>query len=261
MNFYQVTVLAIIQGLAELLPVSSSAHVIVAEKWMGIDPSLPQNVFILILLHFGTLFSVGVYFWKHWWSMRIDFFKLAFIATVGTGLVGIGLKYLIESFFCEIEQLFKNFYLISIALACSGLLIVFSGRRMVQVRARSLLITKRKAFLIGLVQGFCLPFRGLSRSGATLSTAFFLGVSGPLAESFSFLLAFFITPPVLVRQCMKLQGTQWINESLYLGLFGMFFSFLAGLLALYGLSRFLNKMKWQFFGYYCFFAAGIVFCL
>lgn len=63
MWFLHVILLAIVQGLAELLPVSSSAHVIVAEKLMGIDPTSPTSTLLLVMLHTGTMFAVIVYFW------------------------------------------------------------------------------------------------------------------------------------------------------------------------------------------------------
>lgn len=63
MWFLQVIILAIVQGLAELLPVSSSAHVIVAEKLMGMDATTPAATVLLVMLHTGTMFAVIVYFW------------------------------------------------------------------------------------------------------------------------------------------------------------------------------------------------------
>jgi hypothetical protein len=65
-TFIQILILGLVQGAAELLPVSSSAHVIVAEKLMGLDPSSPEMTFLLAMLHTGTLFAVIVYFWKSW---------------------------------------------------------------------------------------------------------------------------------------------------------------------------------------------------
>ncbi len=65
-NFFQILILGLVQGAAELLPVSSSAHVIVAEKLMGIDPSSPEATFLLVMLHTGTMFAVIAYFWKSW---------------------------------------------------------------------------------------------------------------------------------------------------------------------------------------------------
>src|SRR5882757_6476587 len=66
MSILHVIILAIIQGLAELLPVSSSAHVVVAEKLMGLDPSAPDMTLLLVMLHTGTMFAVIVYFWTQW---------------------------------------------------------------------------------------------------------------------------------------------------------------------------------------------------
>src|ERR1700759_3048211 len=66
MPFFKVLILAIVQGLAELLPVSSSAHVVVAEKLMGLDASSPAMTLLLVMLHTGTMFAVIVYFWHQW---------------------------------------------------------------------------------------------------------------------------------------------------------------------------------------------------
>ena len=70
MTLLQILILAIVQGAAELLPVSSSAHVIVAEKLMGLDPTAPQMTLLLVMLHTGTMFAVIVYFWKSWRAAR-----------------------------------------------------------------------------------------------------------------------------------------------------------------------------------------------
>src|ERR1700677_429085 len=103
MSLLQVIVLAIVQGLAELLPVSSSAHVVVAEKLMGLDPSSPQMTLLLVMLHTGTMFAVIAYFWKIWIktyfaSMEVfmRFAIRAAWATVLTGIFGFGLKTAIE---------------------------------------------------------------------------------------------------------------------------------------------------------------------
>src|SRR6185437_11732860 len=65
-SLLQIAALAVVQGMAELLPVSSSAHVVVAEKLMGLDPSSPEMTFLLVMLHTGTTFAVIVYFWNAW---------------------------------------------------------------------------------------------------------------------------------------------------------------------------------------------------
>src|SRR6201999_2688308 len=99
MSLLQMVVLAVVQGLAELLPISSSAHVVVAEKLMGLDPSSPEMTLLLVMLHTGTMFAVLVYFWKTWkqvyFSSRDAFRRFAILviwATALTGIVGEVLK-------------------------------------------------------------------------------------------------------------------------------------------------------------------------
>src|SRR6201996_2293001 len=96
-SFLQIIILAIVQGLAELLPVSSSAHVVVTEKLMGLDPSSPAMALLLVMLHTGTMFAVIVYFWKQWmqtfFSSSKNFAAIAgrlVVATLITGVVGEG---------------------------------------------------------------------------------------------------------------------------------------------------------------------------
>src|SRR5947209_20515862 len=103
MSLVQVVILAVVQGLAELLPVSSSAHVVVAEKLMGLDPSTPQMTLLLVMLHTGTMFAVIAYFWKQWkqtYFSSSDAFKRVAIrliwATLLTGIIGEILIKIIE---------------------------------------------------------------------------------------------------------------------------------------------------------------------
>src|ERR1700710_676563 len=125
-SFLQIIILAIVQGLAELLPVSSSAHVVVAEKLMGLNPSSPDMTLLLVMLHTGTMFAVIVYFWKQWkrtYFASSDMFKRFLIravwATVLTLVIGGVLKTAIEKTMfhgaakAEIEELFGRLDLIA----------------------------------------------------------------------------------------------------------------------------------------------------
>jgi undecaprenyl-diphosphatase len=281
MEYLQILLLAVIQGAAELLPVSSSAHVIVAAKLMGRDPSSADFVFLLIMLHTGTMLAVIVYFWQRWSlllrprpadggsSSRLDFLKMIVVATVCTGVVGFGLQILIEKVILErlmhypkgeVEQLFKSLPLIGAALFSVGVFIIVAGLR--ESKSETPTLSTPAAVWVGIVQGLCLPFRGFSRSGATISTALLRGVARPLAEDFSFALAVVLTPPLIVRQALKLfksedrlTGARML-ELLRPGLVGMVFSFLAGLVALKLLSAVLEQGRWRYFGYYCIVAAA-----
>lgn len=274
MNFFQILILAVIQGVCELLPVSSSAHVIAAEKLMGLDPSSPQMTMLLVLLHTGTMFAVIVYFWKGW---KRDYFgSLAqfqwfaiqvVLATICTVAVGYGLMLLIEKVFmrgipnAEIENLFSNLPLMAGALAAVGVLIIYAGLNEAR-QPRHSEIQPAHSVWIGLIQGLCLPFRGFSRSGATISTGLILGLPKQRLEEFSFALAVVLTPLGIAKEARRLVKTHALsgpNSVLHLftpGLVGMVLSFLAGLLALKWLSRWLEGGRWKFFGFYCLFAAA-----
>lgn len=282
MTIFQIFILAAVQGAAELLPVSSSAHVIVIAKLMGLNPTTPEMTLLLVMLHTGTMFAVIFYFWKSWqasffasWKQFSRAFRLIMISTVLTGIVGLALKAIIEKVAlreipnAEIELLFGNLSLISAALAAAGVLIIVAGLNGKR-QAESADLGVRESSVIGMVQGLCLPFRGFSRSGATISTGLLLGVAREKAEEFSFALAVVLTPPVIAREVWRLlkaqalatpaQGTHLAGLFLP-GVVGMVLSFLAGLLALRWLSSWLEKGRWQFFGYYCLVAASFVFML
>jgi undecaprenyl-diphosphatase len=282
MTFVQILILAVVQGAAELLPVSSSAHVIVIAKLMGLDPTSPEMTLLLVMLHTGTMFAVIIYFWKAWKvtyfatrNLFITSLKQIMLATILTGIVGLTLKALIERFamnnipHAEIELLFGNLRLIAAALAAAGLLITVAGLRGKQNEEPGELGLKNAA-LIGVIQGICLPFRGFSRSGATISAGLLLGIARVKVEEFSFALAVVLTPPVIAREVLRLLKAQVLTSSpqgahlvgLFLpGVIGMVLSFLSGLLALRWLSRWLEQGRWQFFGYYCLIAAIFVFIL
>jgi undecaprenyl-diphosphatase len=276
----QIILLGLVQGAAELLPVSSSAHVIVAEKLMGLDPSSPEMTFVLVMLHTGTMFAVIVYFWnawrEHYFSSAAAFRTVAInvvIATIITAIVGLALQLLIEKVFlkgnakAEVEALFSQLPLIGGALLAAGLLIIYSGMRH-ERSERNVDVNAARACWIGAVQGLCLPFRGFSRSGATISTGLLLGIGRRRMEEFSFALAVVLTPPVIARELWRLfkahsdtsQPSHLIHVLLP-GLFGMVCSFIAGWLALRLLSRWLESGRWKFFGYYCVVAAIVVFGL
>jgi len=278
-NYFQILILALIQGACELLPVSSSAHVIAAEKiiaWASgtpLNPSSPEMTMLLVMLHTGTMFAVIVYFWKGW---RRDYFSVSgklqwfaiqiVIATFCTLAVGLVLMEIIEKVFlrgtphAQIEDLFNNMPLMAVALAVVGILIIYASGRG-EKSAPQTEIQPSHSVWIGLVQGFCIPFRGFSRSGATISTGLLFGLPKQKLEEFSFALAVVLTPLAIGKEALRLLKDKALSQESMLhlfapGLVGMVFSFLAGLLALKWLSRWLEAGRWQWFGYYCLAAAA-----
>lgn len=190
MSVLKIVVLAVIQGLAELLPVSSSAHVVVAEKLMGLDPSAPDLTLLLVLLHTGTMAAVIVYFWRDWraayFSGRMAFTRFAghvVLATLLTAAIGLGIAKGLEHTLlqarpgADVEDLFSHLELIWPALFVVGVLIICADRLRPGVAKRDLSVTQ--AGLIGIVQGLCLPF--------------------------SFALAVVLTPAVIAREVWRFE--------------------------------------------------------
>jgi undecaprenyl-diphosphatase len=235
------------------------------------------------------MFAVIVYFWNQWKKTYFssgDAFKRFLIrliwASALTAIIGVVIIKAIEKTAFkgvakgEIELLFGRLDLIAPALAAGGLLILLAGlmekRRMgahAQVYGDS--VTMRQAGWIGAIQGLCLPFRGFSRSGATISTGMLTGASKERAERFSFALAVVLTPPAIARELMRLlkasheataAGTPIdLHGSLVTGLLGAVFAFFAGLVALKWLSSWLEEGRWYLFGIYCLIASVVVFGL
>jgi undecaprenyl-diphosphatase len=284
MPILQVILLAIVQGLAELLPVSSSAHVIVAEKLMGLDPSSPQMTLLLVMLHTGTMFAVIAFFWRSW---RATYFRnaqafqrflvLLIGATLLTGIVGEAIKKLIEKTLlrsapkAEIELLFSHLEWIAPALAAAGILILIAGlleRRHAARESAANSMSASQAMWIGIVQGLALPFRGFSRSGSTISTGMLAGVRKEEAERFSFALAVVLTPAVVGIEAMRLLKASTVaapgvtavdvHASFAASFAGLIFSFIAGIAALKWLSRWLESGRWYWFGIYCLAASAVV---
>ena len=276
MPLFYIVVLAVVQGLTELLPVSSSAHVVVAEKLLGLDPSSPPMTLLLVMLHTGTMFAVIVYFWRQW---RDAYFqsstafqksaRLVVIATVLTGLAGVVMMKAVERIFfrslphAQVEDLFSHLEIIAPALAVVGILILAAGIFENRSAANPPVdFNVRKAGIVGLVQGLCLPFRGFSRSGATISAGMLLGVSKNRAEMFSFALAVVLTPAVVARELMRVlqarhQGASFVSIA-FPSVIGAVFAFLAGLIALKWLSSWLERGRWYLFGIYCLIASAAV---
>jgi undecaprenyl-diphosphatase len=290
MNLLHVAILAVVQGLAELLPVSSSAHVIVVEKLLGLDPTTPETTLLLVMLHTGTMLAVILYFWRAWkksifasWAVFLQQALRLLTATLLTAAVGVPLILGIEKgaeragWFtknaggdlpkAEIELLFGNLGLIAAALTAGGALILIAGLAEGRT-AGGRAVGMREAVCMGAVQGLCLPLRGFSRSGATISTGLLLGALKARVEEFSFALAVLITPAAVAREVWRLvkaqhpAGGAGVTWGLFApSLLGMVLAFLAGLLALRWLSRWLEGGRWYLFGVYCLLAAAAVLAL
>jgi undecaprenyl-diphosphatase len=167
----------------------------------------------------------------------------------------------------DIEALFNKLNWIAPALAIAGALILYAGLREARRPEEEKNVVPRgvlwlDAIVMGILQGFAIPFRGFSRSGATISGGLLTGGTRAEIESYSFAMVIVITPLAVawelrrVYHSAQLAGVHlhW-GTVLTPGLLGMVFSFAAGLVALKWLSRWLETGRWYFFGIYCLLAA------
>jgi undecaprenyl-diphosphatase len=285
MTLWHVIILAIVQGLAELLPVSSSAHVIVAAELMHENMSTPGNALLLVLLHTGTMFAVIVYFWRRWmdeiFSSWTNFWRvvaLLFVSSLLSGIVFLPTDKIVEHILsrgghhADIEALFNKLNWIAPALALAGVLILYAGLREArrpeteaEKSAPRRGIRWPDAIVMGILQGFAIPFRGFSRSGVTISGGLVTGGERTEIEWYSFAMVVVITPLAIAWELRRVYKAAHIGgyavhwgPALTPGVIGMIFSFIAGLLALKWLSRWLENGRWYYFGIYCLLAAGAV---
>lgn len=178
-------ILAFIQGVTEWLPVSSSGHLVLAEKVFGITGGLNLEV----ALHFGTLMAIFVYFgreitdiiqdilygrWKSH-NARLGFYIL--IATVPAAIVG----YLVKDIF---DSAFSNFYVLGFGFAITGALLLISSFRW----GRDKGLNWKSALIIGIAQAFAIV-PAISRAGATTATGLLVGMKEQEAMKFSFLMS------------------------------------------------------------------------
>jgi undecaprenyl-diphosphatase len=199
------------------------------------------------------MFAVIVYFWRKWrstcWQSMAAFKNFAGLLALASVLTGVvaeaSMKGIEKTVFrdvphAQIEDLFSRLDLIAPALALAGVLILIAGildKRGPRTLGEPHDLNLGQAALIGAVQGLCLPFRGFSRSGATISVGILAGVPKSRAETFSFALAVVLTPPVVARETMRLmqaeqvRGSASLISTMFPSLVGSVLAFLAGLVA------------------------------
>ena len=242
--------LGLVQGLTEWLPISSSGHLVIVQQLLEIDVPLSFDV----MLHFGTLLAVFVFFWKDILKILKSLFKLDFKSQDGK----LGLYIIVGNvpiavagyFFHDVfEALFSNLTVVAVALIVTGILLFLTkysrGRRKLNVF---------DCILVGIAQAFAL-IPGISRSGSTISTGLFRGLDKESVFKFSFLLA---VPAVIGGNLLEL------NQGLEVGLemvVGTLIAAIVGYLSLKFLFRTLQKGKFYWFSVYCWVVGVVLFLL
>ena len=241
MQYIDTLILAILQGLTEFLPISSSGHLVIGQKLLDID--LPGNAFEVVL-HIGTLMSVVTVF-------RVELKTLLFnlndssnryyisaiaIGTIPALLVGLLLK-------DYISLIFDNIRFVSVSLVFTGVMLITSKF----IIKRNVKLTLFIGIVIGLAQAVAI-IPGISRSGTTICMGVLMGLSASEAAKFSFLLSI---PVIIGAGLLTAMNIETIPFGLDIILLGILFSYLVGWISLKWLLTILSTGKLYWFGVYC----------
>jgi undecaprenyl-diphosphatase len=255
MTLLQAVTLGLVQGLGEFLPISSSAHLVLVPWLFGwTDPGLTFD----IALHIGTLIAVIIYFWKDWWKLIIKGFTEVrsiegrlFWYLVAASVPGAIGGFLLEK---KAETIFRSPLLIAAMLIGMGILLYWADRRSAKnIEINN--ITFGTSLLIGISQTLAI-IPGVSRSGITMTTGLWMGITRVGAARFSFLLS---TPIIFGAAMVKLPHVI-SNSSMITVNFtiGVLVSFIAGISSIGFLLRYVQAKDFLPFAWYRFMLGALV---
>ncbi len=251
MSIWEAVIVGIVQGLSEFLPISSSGHIVLTQKLLGIN----ENLSFEIILHLGTLVSVLIYFRKSLWKLcqalwtkemseeRMKILWLA-LATLPAALAYLTFK-----------EFFKATY--DKPVLVSGLLLLTAGLLFVPkfVKSKTANIGLKSSLWMGIAQAFAI-LPGVSRSGSTIAAGLVSGVKAEKAAEFSFLMSI---PAIAGGFVLNLKDEAEVHGSWGLALesctssaylWGAFASGVVGLIAISLAMKIVNKGRLEYFSYY-----------
>ena len=246
-DLFKIVILALVQGITEFLPISSSGHLSILKTFLDINS---DGALIEVVLHAGTLISILLFYRKRLSKIfkrilnkdeeSLRFFSCVIVAIIPIGIIGF-------IFGDSIEYLFNNVKLVCLFLIITGIFLIFSNFW----RSKISTFNTRKSFLIGLAQMFAI-LPGMSRSGLTIGMGNIIGIDAKKSAEFSFIIAIPVLTGVIVKYFLNLEWDS-ISISINYLFLGLIISFITGLLSLRWLISLLEKGKFWYFGLYCIF--------
>lgn len=239
MSLLHAIILGIVEGITEFLPVSSTAHLILASRLLALDSEFVKSFEIII--QFGAILSVVVLYWNKFWHW--DVLKKLVVAVIPTGVIGLTVYKVVKGY------LLGNLTVVLLSLLIGGVvLIVFERFRTTTEREVDFgEITYRKAFLIGLFQAVAV-IPGVSRSAATIVGGSLIGISKRTIVEFSFMLA---VPTMLAATGLELvKGRAALAGHYGVLAVGFVVSFVTAIIAIKTFLGYIKKHDFSVFGWY-----------
>ena len=258
MDIFQSIIIAIVEGLTEFLPVSSTGHMIIAEEALGVEHNDFVNAFTVII-QFGAILSVVWLYWKRFFHLnevpagatglkafliRYDFYWKLLVAFIPAAVIG----FLLGDF---IDSLLENVTVVAVMLVIGGVLMLFVDKWF--NRPDTAPLTEKRALTIGFYQCIAM-IPGVSRSMATIVGGMQQGLSRKDAAEFSFFLAvptmFAATAYKLLKLVIEPESLKLLSDNIGVLLIGNIVAFIVALLAIKFFISYVTKYGFKAFGYY-----------
>jgi undecaprenyl-diphosphatase len=247
MSYIQAIILAIIEGITEFLPISSTGHMAITSAFMGINKDAFTKLFEIVI-QFGAILSVVVLYWKKFFDFKKLSFYIKLVIAIIPALVFGALfkKY--------IDQVLEKPLIIAIVMLVGGIILLFVDRWFLHPETtKEEDITNKQAFAIGCYQVLAILFPGLSRSAATIIG----GMQQKLTRSVAAEFSFFLAVPTMLAATVKSLYDVYKNSPDVLGsgnlnilVMGSVIAFIVAILAIKFFIGYLQKHGFRLFGWY-----------
>lgn len=254
MDFIQTIIIAIVEGLTEFLPVSSTGHMIITQNLLGVPKGDPFVHAFTFIIQFGAILSVVCLYWKHFFQMRtkeefqskLRFYGLLIIGVFPAVVVGLLAK---KSGL--LDWLLDSVTVVAITLVLGGVFMLFCDR-LFNATDKTNEVNWKRAFKIGCFQ--CLSvIPGMSRSMSTIVGGMQQGLTRKRAAEFSFFLAVPTMAGATLLDLLEMfkEGTNWATTTnIELLLLGCIVAFVVAIFAMKWFVAFLTKYGFKAFGWY-----------
>ena len=268
MDIFETIVIAIVEGLTEFLPVSSTGHMIIAQNLLGVESTEFVKAFTFII-QFGAILSVLVLYWKRFFQLnhtpvpegantiqcflhKFDFYWKLFVAFIPAAILGL-------LFSDAIDAMLESVVVVAVMLVIGGIFMLFCDK-IFNKGSEKTQLTEKRAFMVGLYQ--CISMiPGVSRSMATIVGGMSQGMTRKAAAEFSFFLAvptMFGATVYKLYKLLKEGGTELIMDNMTTLIIGNVVAFIIALLAIKFFISFVQKYGFKAFGWYRIIVGGII---